>query len=180
MTERHYPERSAQIFIINAPSLFPAVYRVVRPWLDPVTASKVHIFRHGYEATLREFIDPASLPVCYGGECQCAPLDEGTLADVAPGEDQPAETARDRASNSAPPPRGMAPPGARTHPAGTPPQSATAPSKAKKSAAGPEANPCAAYSPQELEMRAFVHRVNREWEQGIRTPGNVTGTAPRS
>ena len=38
----HFPERMGATFILNAPGVFGLVWRIVRPWLDPVTQAKIH------------------------------------------------------------------------------------------------------------------------------------------
>ena len=63
----HYPETLHRQFIINAPFIFSALWRFVRGWIDPVTASKVVILGKDYASALLEEIDPAQLPVEYGG-----------------------------------------------------------------------------------------------------------------
>lgn len=39
--EFNYPETLSSALIINAPFIFYACWAVIRPWLDPITASKV-------------------------------------------------------------------------------------------------------------------------------------------
>lgn len=56
-----------QHFIINAPFIFSAIWRVVRGWLDPVTAQKIQILGSNYQETLLAEIAPEQLPVEYGG-----------------------------------------------------------------------------------------------------------------
>ena len=43
----HYPEKSYKILVINAPFTFYALWRIIRPMLDAVTAEKVEIVRTG-------------------------------------------------------------------------------------------------------------------------------------
>lgn len=38
-----YPETVHRIYIINAPAAFPMIWRVIRGWLDPVTATKIQV-----------------------------------------------------------------------------------------------------------------------------------------
>jgi hypothetical protein len=37
----HYPEMLRKVIAINVPSLFSAVWKIVAPWLDPITQGKV-------------------------------------------------------------------------------------------------------------------------------------------
>jgi hypothetical protein len=65
----HYPERSYMIFIINVPSWFNMVWNVIKPFLDPVTLQKIRIHKTNYQQDLLKEIEPANLPVLYGGQC---------------------------------------------------------------------------------------------------------------
>lgn len=42
--QNYYPERLGAFYIINAPWMFPVVWKVVKSWLDPRTQSKVSIY----------------------------------------------------------------------------------------------------------------------------------------
>ena len=64
--QNHYPECLGQGLIINAPWAFSAVWSVIKPWLDPVVASKIHFSKT--TADLAEYINTASLPRRLGGE----------------------------------------------------------------------------------------------------------------
>jgi len=64
-----YPETLRVQYIVNAPFIFSAIWAVVRPWLDPVTAAKVRIVGHsGTASALLERIDASQLPAEYGGQ----------------------------------------------------------------------------------------------------------------
>jgi len=68
--QKHYPERLGAMFIINAPGVFPLVWKGIKPWLDVRTTNKikVHSKREQWEPALLEVIDdPSQLPVEYGG-----------------------------------------------------------------------------------------------------------------
>ncbi|KAG6878445.1 hypothetical protein C0992_008164 [Termitomyces sp. T32_za158] len=66
-----YPERMGKFYIINAPWAFSAVWKVIKPWLDDVTVSKVDILGSGYKETLLGQIPAENLPVAFGGTCAC-------------------------------------------------------------------------------------------------------------
>merc|ERR1719446_1250507 len=38
-----YPETVHSIVLINSPAIFPLIWRIVRPWLDPETATKIQV-----------------------------------------------------------------------------------------------------------------------------------------
>ena len=68
--QKQYPETLGRIFIINVPSVFPFVWRMVKPWLDPATAAKIEIYAgpKEYEPALKNFIGEDNLPSNYGGK----------------------------------------------------------------------------------------------------------------
>ncbi len=76
-SNRHYPERSSCILIVNAPSYFCWIWAIVRPFIDPNTQKKVRILSAKDTLPgLLEFIDMNQIPVYYGGQ-----LDFGTGID---------------------------------------------------------------------------------------------------
>jgi hypothetical protein len=71
--QRHYPQRSFKIFIVNVPSWFGMAWKGVKPLLNEATRAKTNILTESESASaLLEFIDAESLPVEYGGTCACA------------------------------------------------------------------------------------------------------------
>ena len=56
IAQNQYPERLFRVLMINSPFLFRASWVVIKPWLDPVTASKV-VFVSGVEQITKEFDD---------------------------------------------------------------------------------------------------------------------------
>lgn len=43
--QTHYPEILGKGLIVDAPFIFRACWQIIRPWLDPVTASKIEFIR---------------------------------------------------------------------------------------------------------------------------------------
>jgi len=67
--EDNYPETLGASIIINAPSVFPMIWNLVKGFLDPVVASKVEVLGSDYKAVLLEkYFDADQLPEEYGGE----------------------------------------------------------------------------------------------------------------
>lgn len=66
MFEAHYPECLGIVIVHNAPWIFLTVWSVIKNWLDPVVASKIH-FTKGYDQ-LVELIDPEHIPEYLGGK----------------------------------------------------------------------------------------------------------------
>ncbi|KJZ76195.1 hypothetical protein HIM_04277 [Hirsutella minnesotensis 3608] len=57
--EANYPESLGAILVHNAPWVFQGIWRIIRGWLDPVVASKVHFTN--YRAGLEEHIDASQI-----------------------------------------------------------------------------------------------------------------------
>ncbi|KAI5956989.1 CSR1 [Candida jiufengensis] len=64
--EAHYPETLGFILIHNAPWIFSTVWNIIKNWLDPVVASKIHFTKDAKE--LSKFIDPTLIPDYLGGD----------------------------------------------------------------------------------------------------------------
>ena len=71
--QNYYPERLHILFMINAPWFFTAMWAMIKPWVDPVTAEKIHIVGSNYISVLREYIDDKYIPLEYGGSCEDFP-----------------------------------------------------------------------------------------------------------
>ena len=41
IAQNQYPERLRQVMMLNAPLMFRGAWKIIRPWLDPVTAAKI-------------------------------------------------------------------------------------------------------------------------------------------
>ena len=63
--QNQYPETLGLALMLNAPRGFNMVWRVIRPWMDPVVASKVRFVDHLGDLTT--YIDPAWIPKRLGG-----------------------------------------------------------------------------------------------------------------
>ncbi|CAM9100515.1 unnamed protein product [Chrysoparadoxa australica] len=72
MTTRHYPSRSARTFVINVPSWFSMVFKLVKPLLDERIQAKLCIYGAAYHQPLKEWVGEASLPTEYGGASEHA------------------------------------------------------------------------------------------------------------
>lgn len=66
-----YPETMGKFYIINASWAFSAIWAMIRPWLDEVTAAKIQIVGGGYKEMLLKQIPKENLPKEFGGECAC-------------------------------------------------------------------------------------------------------------
>jgi len=63
----YYPETLAVQFFINAPAIFMRMWIMIKGWLDPVTAAKMHILGSDFKETLLQHIAADQLPLEYGG-----------------------------------------------------------------------------------------------------------------
>ena len=71
LDQQYYPESLGKTYVINAPWIFPALWKLVKALLDPVTAEKVTVLGSNYKDVLRERFELKDLPAEYGGECRC-------------------------------------------------------------------------------------------------------------
>ncbi|XP_071371774.1 SEC14-like protein 2 isoform X1 [Centroberyx affinis] len=67
MFEENYPEGLKRVFLIKAPKIFPMAYNLVKHFLCEETRCKIIILGDNWQEVLRKHIDPAQLPVVYGG-----------------------------------------------------------------------------------------------------------------
>lgn len=68
MYEDNYPEILQEVFIVNAPSVFPLLWNIIKPLLTQRTIDKIHIFgRDGWREILAERWDVEKLPAHWGG-----------------------------------------------------------------------------------------------------------------
>lgn len=79
LDQKHYPERMSKIFLVNAPYLFWKAWSIIKAWLDPRTAAKVHILGKDYSTVLLQHIEADSLPVFLGGSCTCDHIEGGCV-----------------------------------------------------------------------------------------------------
>ncbi|NWY35536.1 S14L2 protein, partial [Pheucticus melanocephalus] len=67
MFEENYPESLKRLFIVKAPKLFPVAYNLVKHFLSEDTRKKVVVLGSNWKEVLQKYIDPAQIPVEYGG-----------------------------------------------------------------------------------------------------------------
>ncbi|NWX64734.1 S14L2 protein, partial [Promerops cafer] len=67
MFEENYPESLKCLFIVKAPKLFPVAYNLVKHFLSEDTRKKVVVLGSNWKEVLQKYIDPAQIPVEYGG-----------------------------------------------------------------------------------------------------------------
>ncbi|KAL6933732.1 probable SEC14 cytosolic factor [Hanseniaspora guilliermondii] len=83
--QNYYPERMGKFYLINAPFGFSAAFKLFKPFLDPITVSKIFILGSSYKKDLLKQIDSANLPVKFGGESEVSEAEGGLLlSDIGP------------------------------------------------------------------------------------------------
>ncbi|ESO98951.1 hypothetical protein LOTGIDRAFT_187193 [Lottia gigantea] len=70
--EDNYPELLKRMFVVNAPSIFPVLYKICRPLISEDMKLKIHVLGSNYTETLLKYIDPEELPVFLGGKMKDA------------------------------------------------------------------------------------------------------------
>lgn len=69
--QKYYPETLNKLFVVNAPSAFVYVWKIVKGWLDRGTIEKIQILGSDYQEKLLEQIPAENLPSFLGGICEC-------------------------------------------------------------------------------------------------------------
>ena len=67
LLEANYPDRLRACFLVNAPSIFPFIWTLVKPVLSEYTKQKIKVLGANYQAELLKEIDADQLPVHWGG-----------------------------------------------------------------------------------------------------------------
>jgi len=67
LLDQCYPERLANLWFLHANFLFMNLWKVVKGFVPPATAAKIHFFGSDFKDQLLENIDAAVLPHAYGG-----------------------------------------------------------------------------------------------------------------
>ncbi|KAL6502558.1 Phosphatidylinositol/phosphatidylcholine transfer protein sfh6 [Orobanche hederae] len=75
----NYPETLHQMFIINAGPGFRLLWNTIKNFIDPKTATKIHVLGNKYQNKLLETIDSSELPEFLGGTCTCSDSEGGCL-----------------------------------------------------------------------------------------------------
>jgi hypothetical protein len=83
----NYPETLCRMYIINAGQGFKMLWNTIKSFLDPKTASKIHVLGNKYQHKLLEIIDECELPEFLGGKCKCDEYGGCQKSDKGPWKD---------------------------------------------------------------------------------------------
>jgi len=83
----NYPETLCRLYIINAGQGFKMLWGTIKSFLDPQTASKIHVIGSKYQNKLLEIIDESELPDFLGGKCRCETNGGCSKSDKGPWKD---------------------------------------------------------------------------------------------
>ncbi|KAL5226964.1 hypothetical protein ABZP36_015229 [Zizania latifolia] len=83
----NYPETLHRLYIINAGQGFKMLWGTIKSFLDPQTASKIHVLGNKYQNKLLEIADESELPDFLGGRCRCEEHGDCIISDKGPWKD---------------------------------------------------------------------------------------------
>eukprot|EP00258_Populus_trichocarpa_P001600 XP_002300755.3 phosphatidylinositol/phosphatidylcholine transfer protein SFH8 isoform X1 [Populus trichocarpa] len=83
----NYPETLCRMFVINAGPGFKLLWKTVKSFLDPNTASKIYVLGNKYQSKLLEIIGSSELPEFLGGSCTCTDQGGCMRSDKGPWKD---------------------------------------------------------------------------------------------
>lgn len=66
--EDNYPEMMRRLLVINAPRIFPLLYKLARPLISDDMKEKIHVAADNYQELLLRYVNEDNLPACYGGK----------------------------------------------------------------------------------------------------------------
>jgi hypothetical protein len=72
----NYPETMGKMLIINVPSVFRAMWSIVKPMLDPRTQNKVEVCPGDFLPVLKEWVDVENIPSYLGGTSRGSLIDD--------------------------------------------------------------------------------------------------------
>ncbi|XP_010667014.2 uncharacterized protein LOC104884119 isoform X1 [Beta vulgaris subsp. vulgaris] len=73
-----YPERLGKLFIVHAPKIFMAVWKIIYPFIDDNTKTKIEfVDMQQLRSSLLEEMDESQLPEVYGGKLSLVPIQDG-------------------------------------------------------------------------------------------------------
>ncbi|KNA21570.1 hypothetical protein SOVF_041950 [Spinacia oleracea] len=72
-----YPERLGKLYIVHAPKVFMAVWKIIYPFIDDNTKTKIEfVEKKQLKSTMLQDIDESQLPDIYGGKFSIVPIQD--------------------------------------------------------------------------------------------------------
>lgn len=65
--EDNYPEMMKRLYVINAPRIFPILYKLARPLISDDMRNKIHVLGDDFAPHLLKYMDADQIPKVYGG-----------------------------------------------------------------------------------------------------------------
>jgi len=85
IAQDYYPEILGQMFVVNAPFSFKALWAMFKSFVDEKTRKKITIEGSSYKKKLLAVVEPDNLPSSFGGNCVCEFNKGGCLrTDIGP------------------------------------------------------------------------------------------------
>jgi hypothetical protein len=80
----HYPEIMGNLYIVNAPTAFTAVWAIIKPMLDPNTRKKIVTLGKNFPTKISDVVDVEKLPPFLHGKCTACGVDGCLTKDLGP------------------------------------------------------------------------------------------------
>eukprot|EP01129_Flabellula_baltica_P002390 TRINITY_DN12202_c0_g1_i1.p1 TRINITY_DN12202_c0_g1~~TRINITY_DN12202_c0_g1_i1.p1 ORF type:complete len:251 (+),score=56.09 TRINITY_DN12202_c0_g1_i1:211-963(+) len=74
----YYPDTLGIMLIVNSPFIFKGCWKIIRPWLDPITAEKIKFIK---QAELNRYVPEDIIPTFLGGPAEKKLYTEENIAD---------------------------------------------------------------------------------------------------
>ena len=87
--DKEYPELRKRIIVIRAPSIFPILFSLLKPFLRESTKQKIKVAGSDWQDVLKKYIDPDQIPVYYGGTAKDGSGNEKCELHIGYGGDVP-------------------------------------------------------------------------------------------
>lgn len=81
--DHHFPERLGALWLMHEPWLFWGLWKLIQPFLDARTVSKIHMLGGSPGDTLLDVWDAEKLPTAAGGTAEFSPDPDQLAANVA-------------------------------------------------------------------------------------------------
>ncbi|XP_071689882.1 SEC14 cytosolic factor-like [Rutidosis leptorrhynchoides] len=75
--QNYYPERLEKLYVVHAPYIFKAIWKILYPYIDEKTKTKIEFVEDKkLKSTLLQDIEESQLPEIYGGKLKLVPIQD--------------------------------------------------------------------------------------------------------